>query len=849
QASGLPAFHVDIQPSPPYMPMDLVTFFTTTAAKKDPYGWGILQRFGLTLTFTLRDAENGDVVNGSELLNRVQQAINRCQSTLKGDDQWLEHLFVELLVQPGKSVSLEDQTALQTSSLLSVTQISLRPKIIQYLEYSLLKITGKPGAQIDVVFSRLSGSVSLVNLAEPERGQINIDPDIDPYVWPLVLPNDGSAAIAMRSEKGFDLFTKGTSQTAKIDVRVPLKGPLANQRPAVFKQFFEYSDSPVPSVKLLQPMSNIGNQVTELKEIFSPDDDYIFDLLIGPMVAFEASDEFSTYFQTPDLSPAFASTGTMSEQWLAFKRYAEALNGSQSNNRIVVPTLKDEIEAILPDYLSWAQRFFDAGPPVALIEEDATSSTQATGPWIASAYPRASSPAYASPDENGRIQYDRLISDKWAHTYRYYVRPYGRYDLLWRSLRQSSTLFPNQILIPFDPLSPEIDAGGLDVVLDRIQPVEKPFVLSSRRLDQGGTSQLPSPPGRIWEVIVAQHPEQALQERNQGLARRLSFRNVAFSLLRRFPCESWQITLHQVDGSEWTITPVSTKYPEIPATVPALPDHLNLDQELDDTSLLSIDIPDRIDDFQQGALVLQWESLPFFYEYKLLLIAQTTTNVSEINSVVQQDLEYISPPVTASIQGAVDDNGDRGRELIIPLRQLWDSLPPAAQRRWPVENPTLAPNDAAHRLPGSLPDPDVIYEIVTNSRGNLETQAEVYVSGVVPNQNGENPYVVRQLGKQFLVSVNDGLIPPETPSDHYQLRILSKQRSEIVLSRNYPIPPILGTKYRFEDNTLIVNGVMSLSEYAAIKRAISPSPKPPVSVQADLHTVDDFFTSLYHVEA
>jgi hypothetical protein len=852
QEFGLPAFHVDIQPSPPYLPMDLATFFATTAAKKDPYGWGVLQRFGLTLTFTLRDAETGTIVNGSELLTRVQQAIKRCQSALNegnGDGQWSEHLFVELLIQPGKSVSLEDQTALQTSSLLSIVQISLRPKIVQYFEYSLLKITGKPGERIDVVFSKLRGTVSLLNLAEPEKGQINIDADIEPYLLPLIISNNGTATIAMRSEKGFDLFADATSQTTKIEVRVPLKGTLANQRPAVFRRFFEYSDSPVPSVKLLQSMSNIGSQVTELKEIFSPDDYYIFDLLIGPLVSFEASDEFSTYFQTPDLSPAFSSAGTMSKQWLAFKRYAEALNGSQSNERIVVPTSKDEIETILPDYFSWTQRFFDAGPPVALKEEDTTSSTQATGPWIASAYPRASSPAYVSPDENGRIQYDRLISDKWAHTYRYYIRTYGRYDLLWRSLRQSSILFPNQTLNPPDLSSPEIDVGGLDVVLDRIQPVEKPFVLNSRRLDRGGSSELPALPGKIWEVIVAQHPEQALQERNQGLARRLSFRNVAFTLLRRFPYESWQMALHQVDDSEWTITPVSTKYPEIPETVPTLPDHLSLDQALDETSALSIDIPDRIDDFQQGALVLQWESLPFFYEYKLLLIAQTTTNVSEINAVVQQDLEYISPPVTASIEGAVDHNGDRGRELIIPLQQLWDSLPPAAQLRWPEENPALAPDDTRYRLPGSLPDPDVIYEIVTNSRGNLETQAEVYVAGVAPNQNVENPYAVRQLGKQFLFSVNDGLIAPETPSDHYQLRILSKQRSEIVLTRTYPIPPVLGSKYSFEDRTLVINGVMSLSEYEAIKRAISPSPKPPASVQADLRAVDEFYTSLYHVEA
>src|SRR5262249_39838067 len=149
------------------------------------------------------------------------------------------------------------------------------------------------------------------------------------------------------------------------------------------------------------------------------------------------------------LARAFSTPTTMPEspgtQWLKLKRYLEALNSSEEGApRIALPTTADTIAPILPETLAWLQRFFDHSGGTGTTDTQGHPGQAGDGPWLVTAYPRAGSPAYATPDSAGRLQYDQLLEDKWAHIYRYFIRPYGRYDLLWGSLRQSPLLFPNQ---------------------------------------------------------------------------------------------------------------------------------------------------------------------------------------------------------------------------------------------------------------------------------------------------------------------------------------------------------------------------------------------------------------------
>ena len=181
-------------------------------------------------------------------------------------------------------------------------------------------------------------------------------------------------------------------------------------------------------------------------------------------------------------------------------------------------------------------------------------------------------------------------------------------------------------------------------------------------------------------MIVARHPEQDLVERNQTLARQLAYRGLAFTLLRRFAYMDWVGALSDFDRRDGGESSLVIRLPEnitpdIPSDYPERPDHLRarlkadgkilLEEELPlmllgnaeltdedtraeltDEDALSLDLPQRLGAFQQGALVLQWGALPFYYHHRLLVIAQTASTVSPINEIIQRDFRI---PLTAAL--------------------------------------------------------------------------------------------------------------------------------------------------------------------------------------------------------
>src|SRR6185295_9138158 len=134
-----------------------------------------------------------------------------------------------------------------------------------------------------------------------------------------------------------------------------------------------------------------------------------------------------------------------------------------------------------------------------------------------------------------------------------------------------------------------------------------------------------------WEVIVAEHLEQALVMHNQTLARQLSFRQVAYSLLRKFAFPDWVAKLGSgaVPTQDIALELVEDEYPELPGAYPSQPEHLDL-TSLSEVDARRLDLPLRVPSFQQGALVLSWDALPFYYEHQLLLVAQSASTVSPI---------------------------------------------------------------------------------------------------------------------------------------------------------------------------------------------------------------------------
>jgi hypothetical protein len=775
---------VDLQTSPPFQPQDFDGFLQGTDPESDPYGWGVLQRFGLAVAFSLHQTTNGELVAGQDLLNAVGAVLDGLQTT---HGAYYQHLHVELLFQPGRRVELEETSA-SADALLGITQLSLRPSIQQVLQYGRVEVQGPAGQQAHLAFT-YSQPFSLINPSDPASGQVELEP-------------------------------VGEKETVKRTITLPANG--------VTNLLLRGAE--LPCVRL-DPEKATENEGVE----------------IGSQ-GFAASEPFSAYFSrsVDSLAEAFASG---EKGWTCFKRYAEALTPLGSGEPYTeVKTDEAGLKEQLPAFLAWAQRFFDASAPVE-VEGDGLAHT-GTGPWLATAYPRVATPALVAPDASGRLTYDHLLQDKWAHDYRYYVRPYDRYWLLWHSLAKSPALFAQDAVQELGRARPDPAAGGLDVVLDRTQPVDMPLVLNSARLDPPSTPGQPAAPGSTWEVIVARHPEQALIERNQTLARQLAFRQVAFTLLRRFAHDGWVDTLEAAvviqggaDEHQIALKWVEDELPDgLPESYPEQPEHINLDGSLSDAVARSLDLPQRIGTFQQGALVLQWEALPFFYEHRLLLMAQTASTVSPVNQVTQRDFEYRSPDLfdesrdplwTASVDGQREEAFKPGalkrlqrfvepeleatvdlysRAVQIPLHRFWDCLPQQAQKQWAAEKPS--PEDGNQRKPGSLPDPEVVYQIVEIREGDIEVQAEFYFD------HNEGVYAVRQPGKRFFAELTK-LAPPslDAPQADYVLHATLRQVSEVTLQREIDesaIPEPTRLKIDLASGKLYVLGVLSRQDYLDI---------------------------------
>ncbi len=408
-----------------------------------------------------------------------------------------------------------------------------------------------------------------------------------------------------------------------------------------------------------------------------------------------------------------------------------------------VNELEKSLESKPDTMAAWQRRFGVHGP------------IEASGPHVATAYPLPSAPAIAEPDETGRVRFDQLLPDRWAHAYRYAVKPYSRYARLWDALVQSPAfvgVVPEQRIRPTDPPVVDPADGGIDVRVDRTEPVAPPVIVGSRRLDhpdvRGGVAR----PGSTWEVLVAPHPDQVLSERNRTVARRLDHRQVAFTVLRSF---SHGRSAEAVDYRE-QIFEVAAHVPKpIVDRVPAL-EHVDL-TDLDEAQRAALSVAERLGGFGVGGLVIQIEHLPFYYDHRLVAIAQTSSDVSAPVFTVQHEFSYRSPEAVGRLVGLEDSTeagGPASRMIRIELARLWDSLTQEQAARWSTEEPGAD----GPRLPGSLPDHDVAYDILYKLNGTVSVVARLTVT-----EEDEQPPRWRVVGVGDTFAIVDGPASVEGP--------------------------------------------------------------------------------------
>jgi hypothetical protein len=95
-------------------------------------------------------------------------------------------------------------------------------------------------------------------------------------------------------------------------------------------------------------------------------------------------------------------------------------------------------------------------------------------------------------------------------------------------------------------------------------------------------------------------------------------------------------------------------------------------------------------------------------------VAQTASNVSPINEVIQRDFEYHSPKPKAIVEG-IHLESLRARQIQIPLQRFWDCLPESAKQQWRSEAPDAIASQERQRKFSSLPDPEVVYQLLKPS--------------------------------------------------------------------------------------------------------------------------------------
>ena len=922
---------VDQMVPPPTRAADLPGLLNATPPTADPYGWGVLQQLGLSVTFGLRYRRTREPVPGEVLLAEIQRvllsaAMLELQRAPESTKKVLVSLYsrflhIEALFQPGRSVELREQDA-APEALLGLVQVSLRPTIRQVREYGAFSINlgSSQPASFDLVFDLPEETTcSVIDAANSAAGQIELrrkQGEQAPTI-PIFLPKGGNLDIRIRA-----------ARLPAVSLRVP---PVDGADPLVLKYVVidESDDWHAPpedatrEIRDAWAAKRAEHRATLAQQLEQLGDHPLRRASFGEPTIFAPTDDRAATFSVPEsLVGELASSGRRADlqtptkwSWIGLKRYLEALN-LEPEQVINVPLAEPDIAPILPALFSWLQRFFDhGGVPSqilanALLPSDISGPAQIPdpgagrlnavpdGPWMASAYPRVATPALVAPDSAGRIRYDHLLIDRWGHLLRYYVQPYSRYERLWSQVLTSTTLFGEKehVMPPFANARPKIDEGALDVVVERTEPVAPPVVLRSGRLDPPSAPGTPAAPGRDWEVIVAEHSEQRLSESNQTLARRLEFRQLAFTLLRRFAYNWWTAYL-QVESDRYQ-QPAHI-YPEpddaLPGAYPEVLDHLDLtvpDKPSDayDIALRSIELPLRVPTFQQGYMALQWQGLPFYYEHRLLLIAQAAGLVSKPAQVIQRDFAYrspaplqttmagrlregwmlqllafptrppvevvdpapvpVDPPAEPPIEPAVDDppvpvtTEMRGRRIRIKLRNFWESLPDEARETWPAEDPARPKgvNRDAHKS-GALPDPEVVYQLIERFSGNVEVQAELFFNRrtdtdappiAADPDDIANEYVRRQLGRRFLIE-RPVLLPPKAddPEARYLLETVAYAVSEEPLSRRYPLPADLAFRERiaFHEKMLLVYGVLSLADRDTLWAAIDARQTDPIDPQ------------------
>lgn len=437
-------------------------------------------------------------------------------------------------------------------------------------------------------------------------------------------------------------------------------------------------------------------------------------------------------------------------------------------------------------YLPWAQRFLDHAAPQA-----------ATGAVIALAAPRNASPRLLAPNEEGCVSVLLIERDRWRHTRRLAVLPYGRYDALLEGAGRPRPERPN----------PKLDAA--DVTVPRTAPLVPPLVLSARRIGDTQVVQQERPlgiePGREVEVILARHPEATLAAANRALARRLALGANPLLLLLREPADKiWAKAFGVTQGGEKELFPLEDALPAAD-----LLEKADLKAPWGDTL-------QRAPAAWRGATAWRLPFLPHWYRHHLALAVAAGRSVSPPAVATLADVPARLPkpgdegdPLAAAPRWTLEAGGDGLPALRLEVEALLYRDTTDAETRELHGGTALA----------WLPDPEVVYETLLAGKGTPRVETPTAEIRRAERENGDvgQLFQARPVGRGWVPAAK--LTAPTGQPGRHRLQLDLRPEADVALPPEWdpPLKQALADKlaatlrYRLEGDKLrIASGLRPL---------------------------------------
>jgi hypothetical protein len=697
---------------------DLSAFFAATPAAQDPYGWGVLQMAGLSMSLRLFDESTGEFVPPRDLVDRLEvllQTVLRSYRTALGDTEFTEVAgspIVEALLRPMSTMQVTDfdvpvgaesggSTDLLSESGLRLVQLSLRPRVVECRKYYALLLSGSggsltTGSPLRIVPPSVQGwkattSQPWLQLELPaERVKATGGVDLARNSWRELKDPEGNVndvqvvcIVRAQSEQQLPMFGVGTTV-----------GAIA--------------------AGTWQPVPSLGEDVRALW------------MEVDPVLEETRSDLLSVFgrFSPIDVEDWAAEwTVEGKEKQRGFDRLGVHLTRRMDAFR----RPSDKVDpSMVGRYLEWQQRFIEHGD----LPWMSGSNVSDRGIAFALASPESLHPMRHAAS-NGTVELRRLHKDRWAHHRLYAVRPISRYAGVARaSLQQIST--------------PEIKSPSwAQAVTRRTERIATPVILGTSNQHPGAGGG--SGPGRDWEFAVLAHPEQQLKDANRKLAANLEFEDVAVGFLREYRYVSW---LNRLVGSG-----VVVKRPD---PLPTLPSNSgDGDREVrdrlwnDPARVPVIDEPtlagsvSRLPALYRGAELYRVSRLPFFYAVHLQAVARAGVVVSKVAQATQLDFAYQLPdPARLTLRPPRLTDGSFVIDIPWPCHR--DLLNGDTVDDWFDPTP-----DAAAPSIADVPDPEtgciVFLDEIDSLGGSVSTQeVEIW-----PNPSGPELMSVRGSGRRW----------------------------------------------------------------------------------------------------